>query len=329
LAGPEEPLLLSPEVTRCVAFIGRNLGKGIVKVGTAFFILFEEDRADNAYLVTAKHLIDNTIEYSSDQIVYIELNYRDGTRRTVMTPPSEWCAHPNNNDIDVALIPWKMAKDLDHSCIPIEPHPEAKGKRYEVGIGTDIFIPGLFLRHSGKKKNIPILRTGTIAALPDEPVQLYSDGRTVPQAYLVEAHSTGGLSGSPVLACPMEIEFKPSDEHRKEPRLRTAHIWIGMVSAHWQFDEDPKEGKDTESSINSGIAVVTPKESVLEVLQHPRLVEMREQEKRRRANAAAPTLDDAQKQIRKNRDIAIPPIGRKDFFTDLTKVTQRQKKKEH
>jgi hypothetical protein len=76
---------------------------------------------------------------------------------------------------------------------------------------------------------------------------------------------------------------------------------------------------------NSGIAIVSPRESVLEVLQHPRLIEMREAEKKKRAKATAPTLDDAQKPKQRNRDIEIPPVGRRKFFDDLVKATRKRK----
>jgi hypothetical protein len=94
-----------------------------------------------------------------------------------------------------------------------------------------------------------------------------------------------------------------------------------VISAHWQFDVDKAESAQR----NSGIAIVSFRESVLEVLQHPRLIEMREVEKKKRAKATAPTLDDAQKPKRRNRDIEIPPVNRGRFFGDLTKATRKRK----
>jgi hypothetical protein len=55
---------------------------------------------------------------------------------------------------------------------------------------------GLFKSHYGEQRNIPIIRIGNIAALPEEPVQTHYCGPT--DAYLVEVRSIAGLSGSPV-----------------------------------------------------------------------------------------------------------------------------------
>lgn len=52
-------------------------------------------------------------------------------------------------------------------------------------------------------------------------------------------------------------------------------------------------GQRDLDEIDSGIAIVSPRESVLEILQtHPRLIAMRTEEKRKRRAKGAPTLDD-------------------------------------
>ena len=222
--------------------------------------------------------------------------------------------------VDVAVLPFKILPDLDHTAVEPEPHEEVQNnpKRWRVDIGTDVFITGLFERHAGRERNIPVVRTGSIAAMPEEKIDIAQpgEGPRLIDAYLVETHSVGGLSGSPVFANPMDLTRTGSNI-----ALQTIHIWIGLVSAHWQFDQDKNEAEQ----VNSGIAIVTPKQSVLEVFQHSELIKMREAEKKRRAKNTAPTLDDAQKPKRKNRDIAIPSISQK-FFDDLTKATKRDDK---
>jgi hypothetical protein len=49
----------------------------------------------------------------------------------------------------------------------------------------------------GRQRNIPIVRIGNVASMPHEPVATKNRGAI--EAYLVEARSVGGLSGSPVL----------------------------------------------------------------------------------------------------------------------------------
>jgi hypothetical protein len=70
-------------------------------------------------------------------------------------------------------------------------------RSYNVGIGDDLVIPGLFTARYGRERNVPILRSGTLASVADE--SLVDDATGLPyRAYLAEMHSMGGLSGSPV-----------------------------------------------------------------------------------------------------------------------------------
>ena len=66
-----------------------------------------------------------------------------------------------------------------------------------VGIGDELITVGLFTQRHGAQKKIPIVRSGIIAAMPDEPFEDQNTGKPY-HAYLVEARSIGGLSGSPV-----------------------------------------------------------------------------------------------------------------------------------
>jgi hypothetical protein len=287
-------LLIHPAVRNCVAFLGRKHGGEDRIVATAFFLSLKMDRFYFPYLITAAHIIEHTksLDYSDDGIIYLHLNTNTGTRiKPIHTEIEKWYIHPIDKAMDVAVLPFEPLPELGHSIHPLfeSPEFEIEPQRWRIDIGTDVFIPGLFLRHRGRQRNIPILRTGTIAALPDkmEPVDIGDEStgeeRNI-RAYLIETHSLGGLSGSPVFANPIDIVSKGP-----QLALQALHIWIGVVSAHWDFDQDRTE----QGKINSGIAIVSPKESVLEVLQHPRLIEMREQEVKRRKRGSAPTMDDA------------------------------------
>ena len=58
--------------------------------------------------------------------------------------------------------------------------------------------------------------------MPEEPVTLVkANGEEQKiKAYLVETHSVGGLSGSPVFANPMNLDANS--------KLHAMHIWIGL-----------------------------------------------------------------------------------------------------
>lgn len=79
----------------------------------------------------------------------------------------------------------------------------------QIGPGDELFLPGLFSPHKEESRNIPIIRTGTIAAMNEEPVPVELPGKikVLMDAYLAECRSIGGLSGSPVFVTPGLVRF--------------------------------------------------------------------------------------------------------------------------
>ena len=81
-----------------------------------------------------------------------------------------------------------------------------------LGVGDEVFIAGLFTRAIGQARNLPIIRMGTVAMMPDEKILFH---KKMIDAYLIESRSIGGLSGSPVfiretISTPVAIDrFKP------------------------------------------------------------------------------------------------------------------------
>src|SRR5262249_41522483 len=63
------------------------------------------------------------------------------------------------------------------------------------GLGDEVATIGLYTSQYGQAKNVPVVRIGHIAMLPDEPVASH---RGYVKAYLIETRSIAGLSGSPV-----------------------------------------------------------------------------------------------------------------------------------
>ena len=63
-------------------------------------------------------------------------------------------------------IGWPLARPLSSMEVI---------KKESIGIGDEIFTVGLFNQKWGEEKNSPIMRTGIIAAMPDEPLQAFDD----------------------------------------------------------------------------------------------------------------------------------------------------------
>jgi hypothetical protein len=154
-----------------------------------------------------------------------------------------------------------------------------------IGIGDEVFMTGVFASASGKRRNTPIVRKGNIAMLPDDNIPTRDLGDI--DAFLIEAHSFGGISGAPVFV--RETTFtkynlsplKPGDAPETIVSLSAGrHSLLGLVHGHWDIDDQDlnavyaKPPKD-EGHVNLGISIIVPAAKILETLQHPQLVEHR------------------------------------------------------
>jgi hypothetical protein len=137
----------------------------------------------------------------------------------------------------------------------------------------------MYVSRIGEQKNIPIIRGGIIAAMPEEKIDTQY-GRH--HAYLVESRSFGGLSGSPVFAfhaLPFVKGPRPQDNH--VPQL------IGMLVGHHQTSDpsevielpgpsDTNEPEIARVPLNTGIGIVLPIADVITAVHQPKVREARE-----------------------------------------------------
>lgn len=284
----DEALMLVPdEVQKCVVFIicKDKSTKADTLAGTAFFVsIKEESGLDFVYLITAKHIIEGIEEKSLDDKVYLRINQKDKPSITLSSSLNQWKFHPSLSKptnkpmyVDVAALAWAPNTEI-YDCLFIPSTMAATAdviSKEGIGCGDEVFITGLFTQHFGLERNLPIIRIGNIACMPDEPVQTNKHGLI--EAYLVEARSIGGLSGSPV--------FLHLSGVRKDGKLklgRNSIYWLGLIHGH--FDLRDIEVGDTMAqdnlynlAINMGIAIVVPVSKVLEVLNQAEFMEARKQ----------------------------------------------------
>jgi hypothetical protein len=101
---------------------------------------------------------------------------------------------------------------------------------------------GLFTRRIGSQRNIPIVRIGNVAALPEELIRTRSG---LMKAYLVEMRSIAGLSGSPVFvdlpsAQPMAVSAGFLHDTRIKPPDPEQINWfqyrfLGLIHGHFDI----------------------------------------------------------------------------------------------
>lgn len=265
---------VSDKFLNCVFFIGfENKKKEIRFIGTAFIM---GDESNLGYLVTAKHVIAGIKEQSVDGKVLIRVNLFDGSIDILETHSSEWLSSDEDPFADVSIFSWDKRKygAIEYLLYPVAetfPGNEISGlgpNPQKIGLGDDVFIVGLFVSHFGRKRNIPVIRMGNIAMMPEEPVSTQKYGDI--EAYLIETRSTGGLSGSPVFvrdALPVSM-----------PRL------IGLVHGHWdsktiEVESDSVVLDPSGEPINMGMAIVVPSSKIIDLINCSTLKELRKNSK--------------------------------------------------
>ena len=163
-------------------------------------------------------------------------------------------------DIAIAALKWPIGK-YDHVALRRQDFAYAQQfDGLDIGVGRDLFLTGLFVNHQGTKRNIPIIRTGSIAAMPEEHVKT-SVGFL--RAYLVECRSVGGLSGSPVF-----VHLGPltgSSGHLR--RTSDEFYLLGVMHGHWNAElkstTQTKADDLGKELVNMGIGIVLPADDVI------------------------------------------------------------------
>jgi hypothetical protein len=235
------------------------------------------------YAVTAEHVVAGLLSKNFD--IWIRANTKNGKPDEIKIEPNDWWHHPkaDHETIDVAVIPVDFGEDSDLNAVPII-GPESVAatrdviEKVQIGVGDEVVVTGLFRSHHGEQRNVPITRIGNVAMLDAEPVKTNYGGFL--EAYLVEARSIGGLSGSPAFVhLPAIRTIDGKTELHKEATTFQLYL-LGLVHGHFDVQDlnsdvvldDPK---NSTSGIHAGIGVVVPVEKIIETLMQPGLVEER------------------------------------------------------
>jgi hypothetical protein len=294
-------MLIPDEIRKSVVFACHkpNLAGMPRPGGTAFFVGVHggpDGSIVSTYFVTAKHVIDAIRTAGVDGKVHLRINVKNESPKFVESLVDAWRFHHNDSGhVDVAVLPFEMPPQWDGLVYPLRSSILEHDiiKEQSIGPGDEVFVTGLFTSHYGKGQNIPIVRIGHIAAMPEEAVETKWCGPM--EAYLVEIHSIGGLSGSPVF-----VHLGPViHDSNRQPSL-AAHrggpfYLLGLVHGHWNVpvpDADAAAVDDhVRDRINAGIAIVTPVSKVIETLNHPELMATRVRRLRNEIDKLAATPD--------------------------------------
>lgn len=238
-------------------------------VGTAFLIGEPLGTTGKRapWLVTAKHVIDNTRMHEQ---LYFRVAKNDGTSSTMSAPHGHWVRHPSS---DVAMVRIQLGFETQQlKWIPLEllidEAAEADGA---VGVGDETFMLTVLPQSPGLDRDRPVTRFGHVSKLAADPV-LLSGGPNYPpvtlaRAFLVEATTWPTNSGAPVFVhYPQKVDVDASEGHitigQAGPRL------LGLCAGHYGVGARVQFGEGEGAiDFNSGISVVTPATAILEVMQ--------------------------------------------------------------
>lgn len=265
-------MLVDDEIRKCVVFVGYQMANGDMRVAGSGFYLGEtgdETRAGKVFLVTAKHVIDHIRALGLTE-TYIRYNTTDRKAKWAMVRSEvPWFGHPTDPTIDVVVLHTSVPPEWDHLVLPLSMAiTEESIRAQSIGLGDEVFIVGLFSNHYGKQRNIPIVRVGNLAAMVEEKVQ--AKGFGLIDAYLIEARSIGGLSGSPVF-----VNLGLVRSINGEMKFATGKpilYLLGLVHGHYDVAEPSHAGAPAETdaltsdNVNTGIAIIVPISKVKEVI---------------------------------------------------------------
>lgn len=252
--------MFPPELLDIVAFLACKTKKDTKLVGSGFFVAHKVGSNESLIsLVTARHVIEAIKGRTYDDKVWVRVNGVNGGIETIGIEIRRFLFHPTESRVDVAVcaISGTEVDNADFKCVDartIVTDEEFK----KVGIGATLYFPGLFSHHAGESRNVPIVRVGNLAAMPSDKVFTKRKGHI--RAYLAEARSIGGLSGSPV--------FLPS--HNLQINGYSAMRFIGLIHGHFDLgDGKPDDMFLTDRNVNMGIAIIIPAGDIVEVLNQP------------------------------------------------------------
>jgi len=188
---------LNPRLSDCVFYLyGINPKTGKVEGprGTGSIVGRPSDNdANHLYGITNWHVaVDGGASI-------IRLNTNDGETRLLKYEPTDWQFIPGGDDIAAIDITDDVFK-TDQVMFIGEKQFIAREtlQSFELGIGEDVFMIGLYADHHGGKRNIPCGRFGNLAMVANERAPVEQPNKLMHPSHLADMRSRTGFSGSPV-----------------------------------------------------------------------------------------------------------------------------------
>lgn len=281
-------MLIDDQLRKCAAVLCRDIDVEVdgmsatqrVEDATVFFVSIPVvGEWSTTYVVTARH--------ASHGPAWLRLNFKEGRVPAgspgYMDVPVDPAAWIRSEVTDVAVAGLTAPPNIDLTLLDFQPIPITgiahTAFESALGLGDEVVFISLFTPSPGQTRFEPIARFGNISRLPKERIRIQVEPGTYVRvnAYLVEARSWGGHSGSPAFAYYNVDRGKPPGLTTITSRVPP--VLMGLVSGHFPIPIS-KRTRDSlgsqESSANSGMAAVIPGQAIVDLLMSDELVKIRE-----------------------------------------------------
>jgi len=249
-------------------FIEDQSGKP-TPLGTGFFVTVRDEINKERcflYFVTARHVIlDSSGRYCSNFLV--RMNKISGGVQFMQVdlsgPRKAKVYTHSDRTVDIAVFPGIPEKDICQFKTLPEEYITTKDlfTRLQIREGDEVFFTGLFHGFFGMERNYPVVRFGRVAMVTGERIPWMGE---MPNLYLIESHSFGGNSGSPVFFY-LDPTRQPGTYVPGPRRLMLAGIMEGCFLERRQVQLTDASSVPVAPE-NMGIAAVIPAYQLHEIL---------------------------------------------------------------
>ena len=320
---------MNDEILECVMYLYPSIDdarEGVRAGGSGFFAAMQAGpqftpRSQVVYAVTNSHVI------REGKSPVVRVNTAAGEIEVLQFEQGDWVDHPNGDDVSVCMLPLPFGSQFKAKTILTDGFiTREKMERYNIGPGDEVVMPGRFVSHEGKQRNLPSVRFGSIAQNPWEPIRNLRG--LLQESFLAEIRSLPGYSGSPVFI------YEPPFYNKF---VRTEKVPFSLLGIDWGHLPNWEPVYETDDSTgermpipgqfvkaNTGMAGVVPAWKILELLECEDVVETRKQYLKERTEAQyrdVASFDVATDDISDTSK----PFTEGDFDSALHKVTRKVK----
>lgn len=271
---------VSDSVRKNVVFIGvrNHIKQAIDFGGTGFLVRVPGELQQGrgfVYLVTAKHVTEKIKDMIGDATFVVRANTTGGSSVEFEARFDHWSYHPDDSvDVAVSIFAPPPEIALDTMSVPISSFLTDEDIRdHSIGAGDEVFMTGLFTVAPGTARNMPLVRMGNVALMPEEKIR---HGGMLIDAYLVEGRSIGALSGSPAfVSATVMMPYRSSvGSSEEQVWLSGQSFFMGLVRGHWDDPPSPAFPAASEK-VNMGISIVVPAKRIKDIINSIEQKELR------------------------------------------------------